>query len=91
MWVIEVRPSRAWRALRMVPDRGFLLAPTRKHQRASHFFAKSTAEGLLRDGRYRAGADVKPLAECPPDRVGIRECTCRPSDFPPTRRAKKTP
>jgi hypothetical protein len=91
MWVIEVRPRRAWRGLRMVAGRGFVFAPTVKHGRASHFFAKTTVERLLRDARYRTGADVKPLVECPPERLAIRECTCSPLAFPPPRRKKTRP
>jgi transcriptional regulator with XRE-family HTH domain len=47
--------------------------------------AKATVEQLLRDGFFRVGATVKPLAQYPKDRIAVRECTCDP------KRLKKVP
>lgn len=81
MFVIEVRPARAWRGLRMVGTGELLLFATKEHGRASHWFAKTTVEQLLRDGCLRVGGTVKPLAQCPKDRIAVRECSCDPTSL----------
>lgn len=88
MFVVEVRPAKAWRGLRIVKNGGLVFRPTRGHTRASHWFAKSTAEDVLTYGKVRVGYEDKALTELDAARKGIRECECPTSAFPPRRRRR---
>jgi hypothetical protein len=88
MYVVEVRPAKAWRGLRLLKRAGMVARPS-AHRAATHWFAKSTAQQMLDTVKLRIGQTDKPLSELDVARKGIRECECAPVMFPPRRRRRR--
>lgn len=86
MYVIEVQPAIAWRAVRLNRGSHLRASLVRAHARASHFFREETAAALLPDltVRHRWG----PLT-LGPDRRRIRFCRCAPLTVAPPRRLRR--
>jgi hypothetical protein len=76
VYVIEVRPKATWRGLRMAKHGQHTATVTFNHRFSSHWFQRTTAEGILRD-RPRIIQMGRPLS-LEPQQIRIMECGCRP-------------
>ena len=75
MFIMEVKPKRTWRGLRMARAGRLAATVTTRHSATSHWFTQGTAESILRELRSIRQAGLEVTVDG--DHRRVTECACR--------------